>query len=84
VRVLPCKLGPSRHTVDSLIVLFSDTSLEAVFVLNSHGAIWIFRKDYRPNSEIISLALVSVSVPVVEIAKLKVCHLNSSLLLRLP
>lgn len=82
--VLPCELGPSRHTVNSLSVLFSDTSLEAVFVLYGLGTIWVLREDYGPNSEIIPLALVRISVPVVEIAKLNMSDLNSGLLLRLP
>lgn len=77
--VLPCKLGPSRHTVNSLPVLFSDTSLEAVFVLNGQGAIWVLREDYGPNSEIIPLALVCISVPVVEIAELNMSNLILSI-----
>lgn len=84
MRVLPRELGPSRHTVNSLSVLFCDTSLEAVFVFYGLGTIWVLREDYGPNSEIIPLALMRISVPVVEIAKLNVLDLNSSLLLKLP
>ena len=78
--VLPRELGPSRHTVNSLSVLFSDTSLEAVFVLYGEGPIWVLGENNRPNSEIIPLALVRVSVPVVKVTKLNLFILNSSLL----
>ena len=78
--VLPCEPGPSRHTVNSLSILLSDTSLEAVFVLYGQGSIRVLGENDRPNSEIIPLALVRVSVPIVEIAKLYMFNLNSSLL----
>jgi hypothetical protein len=70
VRILPSKLCPSWHTINFFPILFSDASLEAVFVLDWQCAICILGKDDGPNTKIISFTLVRFSVPVVEISKL--------------
>ena len=69
--VLPGELGPGRDAIRPFPVLLSDASLEAALVLDGKRSICVFREDNGPNAKSVFLALVGVTVPLIEIAELK-------------
>lgn len=71
MRILPRKLGPGRHAVDTPSILLGHAALEATLMLDGKSAICILREDDRPDTEVVAMTLVRVSVPLVEVSELK-------------
>ena len=68
--VLPGERGPGGYAIRPVPILLSDASLEAALVLDGKRSISVFGEDNGPNAKSVFLALVGVTVPLIEITEL--------------